>query len=217
MELYIVRHGQSQAQTGMETPDPPLTETGLLQARLAGQALQNVRFDLAYASHLTRAVQTAAAILPYQQSPPTLTVLPELAECGSHGHICDPEAILALYPDIRVTCDRSRPFDSDADRAAFCLEQCVYRNAYTEPLEIVEATGDGELRRNDTNVLIVCHGVFNAHLIGQLVHFPFDRNVIVSQHNACINRFSLFTVNNVRRLRFKAFNSTAHLPGNLLT
>lgn len=217
MELYIVRHGQSQSQTGTEMPDPPLTETGLLQARLTGQALQNVRFDFAYASHLTRAVQTAAAILQYQQSLPTLNVLPELTECGSRNHVCDPEALRALYPDMRVAADRCRPFDSDADRAAFCLEQCVYKNAYEGPLDIVSPTGDGELRRNDVNVLIVCHGVFNAHLIGQLVHFPFDRNVIVSQHNACINRFSLFTVNGVRRLRFKSFNSVAHLPEDLLT
>ena len=217
MELYIVRHGQSQAQTGTETPDPPLTETGLLQARLAGQALQNVRFDYAYASHLTRAIQTAAAILSYQQSPPTLCVLPELAECGSRDFVCDPETILSLYPDMTVSGDRCRPFDSDADRAAFCLEQCVYRNAYAELPDVIETTGDCELRRNDKNVLIVCHGVFNAHLIGQLVHFPFDRNVIVSQHNACVNRFSLFTVNGVRRLRFQAFNSVAHLPEDLLT
>lgn len=217
MELYIVRHGQSQSQTGTEMPDPPLTETGLLQARLTGQALQNVRFDFAYASHLTRAVQTAAAILQFQQSPPTLNVLPELAECGSRDHVCDPEALRALYPDMRVAADRCRPFDSDADRAAFCLEQCVYQNAYTEPLQFIEEIGEGELRSNDRNVLIVCHGVFNAHLIGRLVHFPFDRNVIVSQHNACVNRFSLFTVNSVRRLRFKSFNSVAHLPEDLLT
>ena len=217
MELYIVRHGQSVAQTGTEMSDPPLTETGLLQARLTGQALQNVSFDLVYASHLTRAIRTAAAILAYQQSPPALNVLPELAECGSRDFVCDPETILSLYPDMTVSGDRCRPFDSDADRAAFCLEQCVYRNAYAELPDVIETTGDGELRRNDKNVLIVCHGVFNAHLIGQLVHFPFDRNVIVSQHNACVNRFSLFTVNGVRRLRFKAFNSVAHLPEDLLT
>ena len=65
------------------------------------------------------------------------------------------------------------------------------------------------------NLLIVAHGTFNAHLIGELVQFPFDKNIIVSQHNACVNRFSLFTVNGVRRLRFLAMNDVRHLPEEL--
>ena len=59
--------------------------------------------------------------------------------------------------------------------------------------------------------------MFNAHLIGQLVNFPFDKNMVVSQYNACINRFQLYTVNGVRRIRFRSFNNTAHLPEELLT
>ena len=40
MELYLVRHGQSLSNAGTERPDPPLTETGKEQARLAGEALK---------------------------------------------------------------------------------------------------------------------------------------------------------------------------------
>ena len=217
MELYLVRHGQSQSNAGAEIPDPALTETGKEQALLAGEALKNVRFDKAYTSCLTRAVQTAAAILSAQQTGVTLEALPELAECGSEGDIAEAAALRALYPHITIDGLRPRPFADDAARAAFCLERCVYANAYEGELPLTGVTGEGEQRENPLNVLIVCHGTFNAHLIGQLVRFPFDKNVVISQYNACINRFHLYTVGGVRRVRFRALNSTAHLPEELLT
>lgn len=108
-------------------------------------------------------------------------------------------------------------FADDAARAAWCLEQCVYANAYTGDLPVTGQTGEGEQRENRLRVLIVSHGVFNAHLIGQLVGFPFDKNMVVSQYNACINRFQLYTVNGVRRIRFRCFNNTSHLPEEMLT
>ena len=217
MELYIVRHGQSQSNAGLAIPDPALTETGREQARLTGEALQNVRFDLAYTSHLTRAVQTAAAILSAQRSGATLEILPELAECGDRDHIAQEMALRTLYPNIQINGLRSRPFADDAARAVFCLERCVFSNAYEGELPLTGVTGEGEQREKKLNVLIVCHGMFNAHLIGQLVHFPFDKNVVISQYNACVNRFHLYTVGGVRRVRFRAFNSVAHLPEQLLT
>ncbi|MBQ6119917.1 MAG: histidine phosphatase family protein, partial [Clostridia bacterium] len=51
MELYLVRHGQSQSNVGIDVKDPALTETGHTQAQLAGEALKNVRFDRVYTSH----------------------------------------------------------------------------------------------------------------------------------------------------------------------
>ena len=217
MELYIVRHGQSRGNAGTETDDPALTETGFEQAQLTGEALQAVRFDKVYTSHLTRAVQTAAAILTAQRSDVALEVVPELAECGSESHIAEEAALRALFPHMVIRGLVPRPFPDDAARAAWCLQTCVYANAYAGELPVTGQTSEGEQRENSKNVLIVCHGTFNAHLIGQLIHFPFDKNVVISQYNACINRFQLYTVGGVRRVRFRAFNSAAHLPEDLLT
>ncbi len=217
MELYIVRHGQSESNAGLEIDDPALTQTGRLQARLAGEALKNVRFDKVYVSHLKRAVQTAAEILSAQNAENVLEVLPELAECSSRDHVAREETLRSLWPRMTVGGLQTRPFENDAARAAWCLETCVYRNAYTGDLPVTKHTDEGDQRENGLNVLIVCHGMFNAHLIGQLVHFPFDKNMVVSQYNACINRFQLYTVNGVRRIRFRSFNNTAHLPEELLT
>lgn len=217
MELYIVRHGQSESNAGIDAEDPALTETGKEQARLTGETLQNVRFDRVYTSHLTRAVQTAAAILTAQQSEATLEILPELAECGSESHIAEETALRALYSRMGIRGLTARSFPDGAARAAWCLQACVYDNAYTGELPVTGETSEGEQRENPMNVLIVCHGTFNAHLIGQMIHFPFDKNVVISQRNACVNRFQLYTVGGVRRVRFRALNSTAHLPEHLLT
>ena len=68
--LYIVRHGQSQANAagilqGSQV-DTPLTIKGQQQAQLVGQQLaaRKISFDLVVASPLLRAAQTAAIIAP---------------------------------------------------------------------------------------------------------------------------------------------------------
>ncbi|MBX3181622.1 MAG: histidine phosphatase family protein [Polyangiaceae bacterium] len=83
MELLLVRHGESQANTEgrmQGTLDSPLTELGREQARalgrwLAGQALG---LDAAYCSPLSRAAETAAIL--GQALGLTPTPLPDLAE-----------------------------------------------------------------------------------------------------------------------------------------
>jgi len=64
--LVLVRHGESQWNlenrfTGWV--DVPLTETGRLEAKRAGEKLRHLRFDVAYTSVLQRANQTLDIIL----------------------------------------------------------------------------------------------------------------------------------------------------------
>ncbi len=65
-ELILVRHGQSQWNlenrfTGWT--DIPLTETGIAEARHAGELLKDYHFDKAFTSALTRAQETLRYIL----------------------------------------------------------------------------------------------------------------------------------------------------------
>lgn len=62
--LYLVRHAQSQGNTGedLATGDPDLTEVGWEQAQRLGERLKSQRIDLIYASPLRRTQQTASAI-----------------------------------------------------------------------------------------------------------------------------------------------------------
>ena len=62
--LYLVRHAQSQGNTGedLATGDPDLTEVGWQQARRLGERLKSQRIGRIYASPLRRTQQTASAI-----------------------------------------------------------------------------------------------------------------------------------------------------------
>jgi probable phosphoglycerate mutase len=62
--LYMVRHAQSQSNTGedLTTGDPDLTDIGYEQAKRLGQRLSGQRIDAIYASPLRRCQETAAAI-----------------------------------------------------------------------------------------------------------------------------------------------------------
>ncbi len=62
--LYLVRHAQSQGNTGedLTTGDPDLTEVGWEQARRLGERLSQQKIDAIYASPLRRTQQTATAI-----------------------------------------------------------------------------------------------------------------------------------------------------------
>ena len=62
--LYLVRHAQSQSNTGedLTTGDPDLTDIGRDQARRLGDRLGKQRIDAIYASPLRRCQETAAAI-----------------------------------------------------------------------------------------------------------------------------------------------------------
>ena len=72
MKLYIIRHGETswnaegrlQGQT-----DIPLNENGIRLAKITGEALKEVPFDLAISSPLKRARQTADLVLAGRQVP----------------------------------------------------------------------------------------------------------------------------------------------------
>ena len=66
VEIYLIRHAESQANLHLEyiggrMNETPLSEKGLLQAKLLGDRLkeQNICFDLVYASPAVRTLQTA--------------------------------------------------------------------------------------------------------------------------------------------------------------
>ena len=217
MELYIVRHGQSESNAGVEKEDPALTKTGLRQAELLGERFKDIRFDHIYASSLLRAAQTARGAAKYQSVP--VEIVPALCEAGT------PADFLPDEDEIRRSCPgavflgKELPCGGNADaRARFALETLVFPEAYEGPFEEDRIDGNGDrIRSADRKILIVSHGVFNAWLLSRLVGFPFDKNMIVSQDNTCVNLFNLFLFNDTRRIRFRRFNDVRHLPEGLIT
>lgn len=85
-KLYIVRHGQSQANAkgilqGSKI-DTPLTTKGIDQARATKEALATINFSKVVASPLLRAAQTASIIAGFDK---TITFDPRLVEYD-YGH-----------------------------------------------------------------------------------------------------------------------------------
>lgn len=63
LEIYLIRHGQAQANgTGGDNCEPAITPEGLRQARQAGRALRKIRFLHLFASPMLRALETAREI-----------------------------------------------------------------------------------------------------------------------------------------------------------
>lgn len=72
MLLYIVRHGVTEwnrLKRVQGAMDIPLAEEGVRLARLTGEALKEVPFDICFTSPLQRAVQTAKEILGGREIP----------------------------------------------------------------------------------------------------------------------------------------------------
>ena len=71
-EFYLVRHGDTEWTVGKRLQgqtDIPLSHQGRRQAREVAKHLANVGFNAAYASDLSRALETAETILAMQSSP----------------------------------------------------------------------------------------------------------------------------------------------------
>ncbi|KAG6889829.1 hypothetical protein C0995_014306 [Termitomyces sp. Mi166 len=66
--VYIVRHGETQENRDgiiQGQLDTALNDVGLEQARIVGEKLRSVPFDIAFSSDLSRAVKTAETILAH--------------------------------------------------------------------------------------------------------------------------------------------------------
>lgn len=86
MDLYIIRHGESQGNIGLDIEDPKLTELGEKQAELLALRLRNIKFDAILSSPLTRAIQTATPLSELQNTP--ITIIHTLHEVGAFGDEC---------------------------------------------------------------------------------------------------------------------------------
>ncbi|MBQ6558115.1 MAG: histidine phosphatase family protein [Clostridia bacterium] len=139
--------------------DSPLSDEGKRQAELLGIAMQNIKFDKIYSSHLIRAVQTAAGVLKHQKNPPALEIVPELAECGYPPQAsADEDIIRGIWQDVFFHGKSMMDFESDYDRAVYCIDSIVKKNAYHSGFDSVRESVDGVEKSRDINMLNVTHG-----------------------------------------------------------
>jgi 2,3-bisphosphoglycerate-dependent phosphoglycerate mutase len=162
--LALVRHGQSlwnheNRFTGWV--DVPLTEKGRAEARQAAQALQGLKFDVAYTSALIRAQETLAIILNALGQP--IPVIRDAALNERHyGDLqgLNKEDAAKRWGDHQVKLWR-RSYDVPPPNGE-SLEMTAKR-----VLPFYDRAISGELRLGK-NVLVVAHGNSNRSLVMKL-------------------------------------------------
>ncbi|KAF8891243.1 phosphoglycerate mutase-like protein [Infundibulicybe gibba] len=158
--IYIVRHGETDAnrmgiiQGQMDTA---LNENGRKQATLVAEALKSIPFDRAYASDLSRAADTAGAILLHHpELPLTRQEMLRERDMGElQGKVVLPTEWANITPTGTSTIETGTNFNA---RAIGWWNRWVLQ--YIRSLE----------KRDDPyNVLVVTHGGFINTLVRGLV------------------------------------------------
>lgn len=216
LELYLIRHGQSQGNVGYDkedlTPqerhDPILTEKGVKQAQLAGQHLSSINFDRIYSSGLLRAVRTATEILKMQAEEKPLYIFPHLAEAGLSAeyettlktiHQINPKAILS--PELNPKTPLLIPSNNKDEaglfkRAGFILEH------------LKENFCNGE------KIALVSHAAFLTFIVFSIMGFTSETPFYdINFANTGITRVIFYKkgTNSYGDIVFDYINNTEHL------
>ena len=226
MELFLIRHGQSAnnlreqvlAEHPRATPaprmaDPPLTDLGELQARLAGESLREEGITRLYCGPMLRTLQTAQIVGAALDLSPHVFV-------GLHewGGVWEPRAdgtsvqlpgltrmeMSTMFPGVVLPAgvtDRGWWFhDREGDRA---MLQLAHRNAVSFVAHL-EAHHVGTEQR----IGAVLHGGSGSSLVGALVGVPQDvMHARFSHDNTGISRISITP----QRRQIRYLNRTDHL------
>ena len=185
-KIYIVRHGQSKAQTGEQTGfDAGLSSLGRRQAVLLGDALSTVEFDYAYISVLARARETFEA------------------SSLQAGRIFFDVNLIEQMPAFAAA--ELQPYEQLPDYGILLNEQSFNRSF----AERISSFYEQLLNAPDGNYLVVAHmGVVNA-LLKMLCN---SDGIFCSDNCGC----SLFVIDEDFNSRLCYFNRVAHLERNQL-
>lgn len=159
--------------------DVVLTPAGCEQARAAGVALRELRFDLVITSGLARTVETAIGVLEQLDRPPADPVLqswPELQEFAG----VDP----SLIPDEELDDSFLGPFHGTPDRdLAYCGGETV-GSLFDR---VTAAVGRLYADPSWETVLIVAHGGTNRAILSWALAGPGPFYAQFEQSPGCIN------------------------------
>jgi len=207
VELYLVRHGQSEGNIGLPSPDPPLTELGVKQARWTAMRFRRIKLNGIYASPFLRAVQTAQIIADELDMPFYLWPLLAEHEPANVTRGMSRSEILSKFPraiaDDRIGEEgwRGEEFWGESEEEA-------YKRA-----ERIERRLRGELKDKELAVLLISHGTFGSILISRFLGAPPCGYTRFSQHNCCVSLIEL----KPNRAKLRYLNRISHLPPEAIT
>lgn len=164
MQLYIIRHGETLWNTEgrlQGRADISLNENGIRLARITGERMKDISFDLAISSPLSRAKQTAKLVLEGRNLPVLEDKRLEEISFGEwEGLCCKKEGY--QIPSDEFPKFFSDPFQFQPPRGGESI------------LQVIERTGDfyRELTENpeyqDKTILLASHGCSCRALLYQV-------------------------------------------------
>jgi phosphoserine phosphatase len=220
MRVIILRHGQSsynsQGRIQGRSDLSVLTDRGLEDARLTGEAFQGLKFDRVYCSPLQRAQQTAATVL---------------TELGQHDRLQADDRLLEIDLPLWETMFnqevreqyaaayqiwKERPHElkmslpqADGTERDFFPVLALYEQATTFWKEILP-------QHQGRTILVVAHNGINRALISTALGIPAHLYHSIQQSNCGVTvlNFSGGWGNNVQ---LESLNQTSHLGQKLPT
>jgi len=201
-EVIFVRHGQPhvnfEGAIG-DTIDPPLSDHGLMQAKLTGEALSLLHVDAVFTSPLKRAYQTAEAIAEHHKQL-ELTVIPDLREVEVFRDIPREKTVVEFLGKELITGIRQRMIEErNWDVYPYSESSHEFRKRTINAIEMAIAHNAGH------RIVIACHGgVINAYT-GHIIGTRYD--MFFRPAHASI---SVVAVGEGRRI-LRLLNDTHHL------
>ena len=215
--IYLMRHGfvDYTSKEVIESQDPSratLTERGREEARMAGLALADIKFDLALCSGLKRTRQTAEIVLGEHAQDLPLEEVPDFQELRSGQYISfeSPQQLAAVM---------TFQFEQAGEPGATFLEG---GEKFSDAMTRINNGLSELLKRPDwATCLLVAHEVVNRLILATILGAPLGASAGFEQDTGCINilDFDLVpsednpNVTKIERGLIKAVNLT---PANYL-
>ncbi len=217
LELYIIRHGQSNGNIKRDTQglsheelhDPRLTELGKNQAMLCGERFKNIEFDAVYSSALLRAVETATEIIKKQPTEKCLKVLPYLTEAG-----ISPEYSHSSFTEInKINKNAYLAEGIDPEKSLF------YYNKMSDESDLFERAEKAlkyikAHQREGEKIAIVSHAAFITYLVFSLMGYKKECPMFdLDFKNTGVTKVTIYKkgTNKFGDIVFEFINDTSHL------
>jgi broad specificity phosphatase PhoE len=179
-----------------------LTENGMQQAKLAGKALSNLNIDIAYASPLVRAQNTARIILAENFNPPELNATDRLLEIDLS------EWELMLTSDIKEKFpEKHHNWQYQPDQ--FKLgDRYPILDLFTQALPVWAELLE---KHQGKTILLVGHSGINRALICSALGIPINLYHNIQQANCAINVLNFQGSSLADGVQLESLNVVTHL------
>ncbi|KAI7856957.1 histidine phosphatase superfamily [Circinella umbellata] len=207
MLITLVRHGESTGnimQQWQGITDGPLTEKGVLQAKLVSRALSNYKFSTIFSSPLSRAFDTAKIIRKGLSTsyPPEIIINPLFIELNM-GSMEQVSWNVPFRIHTRDTCfPKGESLNDVLKRALLSLDLLLYSNN--------NKTNDIKEEEEGEHILVVSHGMFLTELIHALcIHYNYQW-IDLTWSNTGVTTIEI-KQQEEEKIQFKCINNIQHL------